>query len=140
MADHDFYRAAERRIEYFTIVVGIAGGCGAGLRWGYRAGAGVGAGALISWLNYRWLKSGIVKVASFARTQQGAEKISVPRGIYFKFVAQYALLILAAYVILNYFELPVASLLAGFGSVVAAVLAEATGQLFRRKSIPRADN
>lgn len=139
MADVAFYRAAERRIEYFTMAVGIAGALGAGFMWGFRAAAGFAAGAVLSWLNYRWIKSGVGGAAKLARAQQGAEKVAVPRGMYFKFVAQYVLLILAAYVTLTYFVLPVASLLAGFGAVVVAVLAEAAGQLFRSKSIPRAD-
>jgi ATP synthase I chain len=137
--DDALYRAAERRIDYFTVALGSAGSLGAGLIWGGRAAAGFAAGAVLAWLNFRWMKAGISGVAGLARAHQGAEKVLVPRGIYFRFIGRYALLILAAYAILKYFVLPVAGLLAGFGAVVVAVLAEAVGQLIRSKSIPRAD-
>jgi hypothetical protein len=60
--------------------------------------------------------------------------------VYLKFVGRYALLIVAAYAILRSFKPPAASLLAGFFTIIAAVLLEMVGQLFRTGPPPRADS
>ena len=56
------------------------------------------------------------------------------------FMPPQGLLIVAAYVILRAFRPPLASLLAGFFSVVAAVLVEMVGQLLRRSPPPDASS
>ena len=76
-------------------------------------------------------------LAGLSKAQAGAAKVHVPTSVYFKFMGRYALLIVGAYVILTRFRVPVASLLAGFGAVVAAVLVEVVAQLFR---IPHANS
>jgi small-conductance mechanosensitive channel len=129
--DDAYYAAAERRIEYVTLGLGAAGAICAAVLWSPRAAVGVAAGAVLAWLNYRWLKLGVGALAGLSKAQEGAAKVHVPSSVYFKFMGRYALLILGAYVILTRFGVPVASLLAGFGAVVAAVLAEVVVQLFR---------
>jgi hypothetical protein len=139
-ADDAYYAAAERRIEYVTLGLGAAGAVYAVVVWGARAGAGVATGAILAWLNYRWLKLGVGALARLSKAQEGAEKVYVPRSVYFKFIGRYILLILAAYVILTRFGVPVASLLAGFGALVLAVLVEVVAQLFRTDKIPHTDS
>lgn len=134
------YAGAERRIEYVTLGIGVAAAAGAALLWGWRAGLGVAAGAGLSGINYRWMKQGVDALAEIARPQQGAEKVHVPRSVYFKFIGRYALLIVAAYVILAYLRLPITAVMAGFFAVVAAVLVEMAGQLFRSHQIPHRDS
>jgi ATP synthase I chain len=133
-----FYAAAERRIEYGVCGIGLAGALCAGSVWGARAGIGVAAGAALSWMNYRWVRQGVNAVARLSRAQQDAAKVRLPKSIMFKFLGRYALLLSAAYVILTQLRLPVASVLAGFSAVVAAVLVEAVGLLFRSNQIPHA--
>jgi hypothetical protein len=130
------YTGSERRIEYVTLGIGMAAAAVTGPLWGWRVGLGVACGAALSWINYRWMKQGIDALAEIARPQQGAEKVRVPTTVYVKFIGRYALLIGAAYVMLSHFELPVASVLGGFFAVIAAVLAEIAGQLFRHHQIP----
>jgi len=133
-----YYEAAERRIEGLTLIVGAAGSLVAASVWGYRHGAAVSVGAVISWLNFRWMRQGVNTLARLATAQEGAEKIRIPKAAYIKFAGRYALLVLGAYVILHYFGLPALSLLAGFLSVVVAVLAELIGMLFRYGLKPHA--
>jgi hypothetical protein len=137
-----FYAAGERRIELLTIAIGAAASIAAAIIWGWRAGAGVASGAGLSWINYRWLKQGVATLARLStaqsRTMAGAEKARVPARVYLKFLGRYALLIAAAYAILRGFKLPAASLLAGLFAVIAAVLVELIGQLFRSGPVPRA--
>ncbi|HXW63271.1 MAG TPA: ATP synthase subunit I [Candidatus Acidoferrales bacterium] len=127
--NESYYAVAERRIEYVTLGIGAAGTILAFWGEGLRAGAGVAIGAALAWLNYRWLKQGVGALASLAKAQEGARKVRVPPSVYFKFMGRYVLLILAAYVILTRFHVPAASLLAGFGALVLAVLGEIVWQL-----------
>jgi hypothetical protein len=138
--DEDFYAAAEGRIEYLTIGIGVAGALGAAVVWGARAGAGVAIGAALSWLNFRWMKQGVGALAKLSAAQEAASQVRIPRSAYVKFLARYALLIVVAYVILRGFKSMALSLLAGLFAGVVAVLAEMIGQLFRRNPIPRADS
>ena len=137
--DDAFYAASERRIEYLTIAIGALATIVATAMWNWRAGAAVAAGAVLSWINYRWLKQGVSTLARLSTAQAGTEKARVPPSVYFKFLGRYALLVAAAYAILRGFKLPVPSLLAGFFAVIAAVIVELIGQLFRSGSAPRAD-
>jgi len=135
--DEHFYTAAERRIEYLTIAIGAVAAIASAIIWGWRVSAGVASGAILSWINYRWLKQGVATLARLSTAQVGAEKARVPASVYLKFLGRYALLIVAAYAILRGFKLPAASLLAGLFAVIAAVLVELIGQLFRSGPEPR---
>jgi len=138
--DEAFYAAAERRIEYFTLAIGAACALGAGIVWGPKIGAGFGAGAALSWINFRWMKQGVHTLARLSAAQAGSEKARVPASVYLKFLGRYALLAVVAYGILRGFRWPVKSLIAGFFTVVAAVLVEMIGQLFRAGPQPPADS
>lgn len=129
-ANESYYAVAERRIEYVTLAIGAVAAVAAVVFWNVRAGAGLAVGAILGWLNYRWLKQGVGALTALAKAQQGAAKVRVPRSVYFKFIGRYVLLILVAYVILTRLRVPVESLLAGFGALVIAVLGEIIWQLF----------
>jgi len=125
MADPDsFYRAAERRIEWLTLALGLAGAAFAGMRWGWGPGAGVALGAALTWLNFRWLKQGVGALVTLSTAQAGSEQARVPRMVYLKFFGRFALLLLVVYVILSRSLLPVAAVLGGLFAVVAAVMIE----------------
>ena len=141
MNDTDnFYAAALRRIEYLTVGIGILATVAVAIHWGIRAGSGLAIGAALSWINFRWMKQGVTTLALLSVAQEHADKVRVPKGIYFKFLGRYVLVIAGAYVILRSFDLPIVSLLAGFGAVVVAMLSEMIGQLFRKGPEARADS
>ena len=132
MAEADsFYRAAERRIEWFTLALGLAGAVFAAVRWGWRPGAGVALGAMLTWLNFRWLKQGVGALVTVSTAQAGSDQARVPRSVYVKFFGRFALLLLAVYVILSRSLLPVAAVLGGLFAVVAAVMIELIFELAR---------
>jgi ATP synthase I chain len=140
-ADEAFYAAAERRIEYLTLGIGAAGTAICWFAWGGQAALGFASGAVLSWINYRWMKQGVGALARLSAVQAGARRAQVPASVYFKFLGRYALLIAAGYAILRSFKPPAASLLTGFFTVIAAVLVEMVGQLFRTSPpAPRADS
>jgi small-conductance mechanosensitive channel len=130
-ADEAFYVAAERRIEYWTLALGAVATLVAAPLWGRRVAAGVGVGAGLSWLNYRWLKQGVSSMAVLSTAQSTEEKVRVPKRIYVKFLGRYALLLLIAYVILSRFGWPVLAVLAGLLAAAGGVLFELICQLIR---------
>lgn len=125
------YRAAERRIEWLTLLLGAAAAVAGGVRWGWKFAAGLAVGAALAWLNYRWLKQGIDALARLASAQGEAETPRIPRSVYVKFLGRFALLIGVLYVILSRSLLPAAAVLAGLFALVAAVLIELVTQLVR---------
>ena len=127
------YTAAERRIEYWTLGLGAVVAIVTLLRWGWRAALGVALGAALGWINYRWLKQGVATLARLATAQAGAPAPRVPKQVYLKFFGRYVLLIGFIYVILSRSWLPAIAVLAGFSTLVAAVVLEVCFQLFRRE-------
>jgi ATP synthase I chain len=129
--DEAFYAAAERRIEYLTLGIGAAAATFAAIFWSASAGAGVGMGALLSWINFRWMRHGIGVLTRLSVAQENAVKPRVAKMTYVKLIGRYALMIVAAYVILRGFGSMTEGLLCGLFAAVAAVLAEVLGQLIR---------
>ena len=121
-----FYLAVERRIERLTLAVGTVGGIYAASKWGWRTGVGFGVGALLSWLNFRWLEQGIGGLFRAAMPTAGSEPPSVSWLIYGRFIARMALLVAAVYVILRVAWFPGRAVLAGLFSLIAAVIVEVT--------------
>src|SRR5258708_1284839 len=96
-----FYESVERRIEQLTLAIGALGGIYAASKWGWRSGVGFGAGAALSWLNFRWLEQGIGGLFRAAIPQAGSEPYRASFWIYARFFARMALLVAAVYVILR---------------------------------------
>lgn len=136
--DPSFYASAVRRIEYFTIAIGVAAAASAAIFWSAPAGAGIAVGATFSWINFRWMRRGIEMLAKVSIKQQAAEKPQVPRGIYFSMIGRYALLVLAAYVILRGFGSTAEGFLCGLFAAAAAVLLEGISLLVRWRAVSRA--
>lgn len=67
--DDAFYAAAERRIEYFALGIGVAGMGITWFGWGGKAAAGFASGAILSWINYRWMKQGVGALARLSVAQ-----------------------------------------------------------------------
>lgn len=127
----DEYLGAERRIEVLSLVLGLAVALVTSWRWGWRAGLGLAVGASLSWINFRWLKTGISTLARLSMVGPGEAAPRVPKSVYFKFLGRFALLLLVVYVILSRELLPAGAVLAGLFAVVAAVLLEIIYELFR---------
>lgn len=125
-----FCASAEKRIEYLTIGTGILATVLVAIFCGAKSGASLAAGAALSWLNFRWMKQGISALIPLATAQADAEKVRIPKKVYFKFLGRYALLLVVAYVILSRLRLPAVFLIAGLFAVVAAVLMELIFELF----------
>ncbi len=123
-AEAGFGASGLRRIEYWTAGFAGAGALVASVRWGWLQAVGVLAGAIISWLNYRWLKQGVGSLAALATAQAGAEKVHIPKSTYVKFFGRFVLLLVVLYAILSRPGWPGVAVLCGLFAVVAGVLAE----------------
>ncbi len=130
-ATDSFYRVAERRIEWLTLVLGLSAAAIAAALWGWTWGGGVLCGAGLTWINFHWLKQGVDTLVAVSTAQEGAEHTRVQKRVYVKFFCRFALLLIVVYVILSRSWLPVAAVLAGLFVVVGAVLAELIFELAR---------
>ncbi|MGH9773361.1 MAG: ATP synthase subunit I [Candidatus Acidiferrales bacterium] len=126
-----FYRAAERRIEWLTLASGGTAAVVTCIRWGINPAVSLSLGALVSWVNFRWMKQGIAGLEMLSTAQADAPKPRVPRKVYAKFLGRYALLIVGSYAILRSTKFPAAAFLAGLFAIAAGVLVEMIYELGR---------
>ena len=122
MAAEAFGSATLRRIEWLTLALGGAGAVWASLRWGWRGGVALALGALLSWINFRWLKAGVHAFGRAAEAQAGSPDVRVPPIAYVKFIGRFALLLGAVYVILTHSSLPAVPVFAGLFASAAGVV------------------
>lgn len=89
------------------------------------APAGVFGGGALVWISYRGIKAGIDVLAGPRRESGGAPgRVSVAIGLV-KFFTRYAILAVAAYVIMARLRMPPLAVFAGASSLVVAVALEA---------------
>jgi hypothetical protein len=110
-----------RRVERNGILAcaGMAVIAWALARGDVNAPAGVFGGGLLAWISYRGIKGGIDVLTGPVR-----EGVNVAIGLV-KFFTRYAILAVAAYVIMARFRMPPVAVVAGASSLVVAVAIEA---------------
>ncbi|MBI1738655.1 MAG: ATP synthase subunit I [Acidobacteria bacterium] len=138
MTDEAYYRAAERRVEFFTLGLGMGAGLFLFFARGWPDAAGILTGAALGWVNYRWLKQGMNMMARVAAEQADAPAVRIPKSTYVKFFGRYALIIAVLYGIFSNSLLPAAAVIGGLFAPVGAVVVETLYQLFTGSK--RADN
>jgi hypothetical protein len=114
MPDELSYERATRRIARFMLAIGGLGAAGACVAGGWKAGAGFLAGALISGLNFAWLK-GVVEGLAGARPRRWRAVLLAGR---------YLLFGAGAYVIFRFARASLPAVLAGVFVLTAAVFVE----------------
>jgi hypothetical protein len=120
----------ERRIAWLTLAFGVAA-CGAAAFAGSRVwAAGLLVGAVLAWLNFRWLRRGMDALVAASAAQAGAEKPRVPLGAYFAAVFRYGLIALSVYVIFKLLRVPLASMVVGMCALAAAAIAASVYELW----------
>jgi drug/metabolite transporter (DMT)-like permease len=113
-----------RRVQWLTIVLGSAGAVAAGLLKSRHAGYGVAIGAVLAWVNYRWLDQGLSAFVRGSAAQEGLPKPQVPLSTYAKFGGRYALIGIALYVIVTFLAIPPLWLIVGLLALGLAVTVE----------------
>ncbi|MGH9817058.1 MAG: ATP synthase subunit I [Candidatus Acidiferrales bacterium] len=121
-------RAAEQNIGRLTLWLG---GVATLAAWGFfspRAGAGVAVGAVLAWVNHRWLGQSLDAVTRAAGAQgeasSGHVDTRVPRWTYFKFIARYGLIAVVLYAMFSRLQVPVVAMLSGLLMLGAAAIAQ----------------
>src|SRR6266852_8083950 len=119
----------EIRISWLTIGFGAIAVAVAALS-GHRAWAsGLAVGAVLGWLNFRWLGRGLDALVLAATAQHGHEKPLVPWWTYMLAVFRYALIGLTVYVIFKYRNIPLASMILGMCALAAAAIAASVWEI-----------
>jgi hypothetical protein len=113
----------ERRISWLTLLIGLAAGLLVAVLRDHWWGAGLGIGAALAWLNFRWLRRGLDSLVVASTAQTGKEKPIVPIASYFAMLFRYGLIALAVYVIFIYLRVPLVSMVVGLCALGAATVA-----------------
>ncbi|MGB7844532.1 MAG: ATP synthase subunit I [Candidatus Acidiferrum sp.] len=121
----------EHLIAELTLAVGFVAAIFVGLFQGWVWGAGIGIGAVLAWLNFRWLKHAIGALSAAATAQSNQQKARVPLGAYFLAMFRYALIAIAVYVIFKYLRVPILSMIAGLFALGAATLVACLYEILR---------
>jgi hypothetical protein len=123
------YVRSESRISFLTLLLGVLAGLPVGYFRGWRWGLGIFIGAMLAWVNFRWLKQGVDALAGAATAQADQPKARVPILMYFKAMFRYGLIALCVYVIFRYLSVPVLSMIIGLGALGAATIAVSVHEL-----------
>ncbi len=113
----------ERRIAWLTLVLGFIASATAGLLRNGPWAAGLVIGAVLAWLNFRWLRRGLDALVAASAAQAGSEKPRVPLGTYFWMLFRYGLIAFSVYVIFKYLKVPLLSVVLGLCALGAAAIA-----------------
>src|SRR3981081_967342 len=125
------YALTEWRIAQFALVLGAITAIGACFLFSIRVGAGVLIGALLAWVNFRWLKSALDTVARAATAQVEPSKTRVPLASLFGLIGRYFLIAVSVYVIFVFFGIPVLSMLVGLCALGAATIGASLYEVFQ---------
>lgn len=87
-------------------------------------------GAVLAWLNFRWLRRGLDGLVTASAAQAGMETPRVPLGAYFAAVFRYGLIALMVYVIFKFLGIPLASMVVGMCALAAAAIAASVYELW----------
>jgi small-conductance mechanosensitive channel len=123
-------RLTERRISWLTLVFGGASGLVAGLLRGRVWGLGLVIGAVLAYLNFRWLRRGLDELVRASTAQADLKKPQVPLGSYFLALVRYGLIGLTVYVIFEYLHVPLASMVVGLCALGAAAIAASVYEIW----------
>jgi ATP synthase I chain len=121
----------ERRIAWLTLFIGALAAIAVLLIRRPLFAAGLTIGAVLAWLNFRWLARGLDALVAAATAQSGAPKPRVPLRTYFFAVFRYTLIALAMCVIFKFLNVPLVSMILGLCALGAAAIAASVYELVR---------
>jgi small-conductance mechanosensitive channel len=112
----------ERRIAQYTLAIGFVAAVVASFLYSIRVGAGLLIGAVLAWVNFRWLERAMNAVARASTAQADSPEARVPISAYFALFARYALIAVVVYVIFSVFRIPVLSMVVGLCALGASAM------------------
>jgi hypothetical protein len=126
----DAHARFSRRLQWLTLALGLAAAFATVLFKSSRAACGVALGALLAWLNYRWLDQALGSLVTVAAAHEGSAQAHVPARVYWKFAGRYVLIGVAVYVSVHYFAVPVLAVIAGLLALGAGAMVEGLYEVF----------
>jgi hypothetical protein len=120
----------EQRIAWLTLVIGLAAGAASALTGHWPWASGLMIGAVLAWLNFRWLRRGLDALVDASAAQAGAPRPRVPVGTYFRALFRYALIALSVYVIFKVLRVPLASMVIGLCALAVAAIAASVYEIW----------
>jgi uncharacterized membrane protein YvlD (DUF360 family) len=124
----------ERRIAWLTLAFGGAASLSAVALHQRMWAAGLAIGAVLGWLNFRWLRRGLDALVVQSVAQSARAKPQVPVSTYLAIALRYALIGLTVYVIFVYLHVPLASLIFGLCALAVAAIAASVWEMVRPTS------
>ena len=121
----------ERRISWLTLLFGFAAAAAAAVLRHNLWAAGLAIGAVLGWLNFRFLKRAVDALVVVSTAQEGREKPKVPMTTYLAALFRYGLLGLIVYVIFVLLHVPRGSLILGFCALAAAAIVASVWEILR---------
>jgi hypothetical protein len=129
-SDSSSAAVTERRISRLTLLIGFLAALMVAVLRNRLWGLGLGIGALLAWLNFRWLRRGLDALVVASTAQAGKEKPVVPLLSYFAMLFRYGLIALAVYVIFIYLRVPLVSMVVGLCALGAAAIAASVYEIW----------
>jgi hypothetical protein len=105
--------------------------------YSFRIGAGVLIGAILAWVNFRWLERAMDAVTRASTAQANSLEAVVPISGYFGLFARYALIAVVVYVTFSFFRIPVLSMVVGLCALGAAAILATLMEVFSSHSDSR---
>lgn len=127
----DRYRDLETHISQLTLILGVIA---APVLWYLKSprwGGGILVGAVLSWLSFRWLRQGLDALQLAAEAQANEAKPRIPVLISFKALFRYGLIAVVVYVMFEYLNVPVLSMVIGLCALGAATLVISVHEILR---------
>jgi hypothetical protein len=121
----------ERRIAWLTLGFGFAAAAIAAVLRHDLWAIGLAIGAVLGWLNFRWLKRSLDALVVASTAQEGLEKPKVPITTYLVALFRYGLLGLAVYAIFVFLHVPLGSMILGFCALAAAAIVASVWEILR---------
>lgn len=121
----------ERRIGWLTLVIGFAAAAIFTLLRRKPWATGLAIGTVLAWVNFRWLKRALDALMSASTAQEGREEPRLPLATYFAALFRYGLLALTVYVIFEFLQVPLGSMVVGMCALAAAAIAASVWEILR---------
>jgi len=128
------YRLTERRIEHLTLILGAIAAAGACWLFSIRVGTGVLIGAVLAWLNFRWLEGALDALVHVSTAKAESPEARVPLGSIFRMAGRYALIVGAVCGIFFAFKVPILSMLTGLCALGVATIGASLYEVLRPTS------
>jgi hypothetical protein len=121
----DWMEGVDRRLDRSSLLLTLAAMAAAFFLYSAKAALSIGSGAVLSYINFHWLKQAVDFAVTHVTDEAPARRVIV------RFVGRYVLIALALYVTIRGSVLDLVFVFAGLLVYVAAILVECVSEVGR---------